>query len=196
MTDRYPSPVYAIVGNAADGKDFVADLFLDHGFRKVNASDILREMMVENGIVPNRERQTDFANRVRSQHGEAYFAVTAMQRAVQERDTPPPVVMTGLYAPAEAAYVQGIGGKIVRVKSPGDAEQRYQRLVLRADGDRDNISREEFMAAYARENSGASSGEANVAVIEESADYTIFNDGVSVDSIREQIATILSEDAQ
>ncbi len=193
MTQFHPEQLYGIVGNAASGKDFVGDLFVKKGFYKVNASDLLRSMMIEDGLIPDREQQTDYANRIRRERGGAYFAVTALENAYRDAGARK-VVMTGIYAAAEGLYVQENRGKIIRVETLGDIEDRYQRLLHRADGSRDAISREEFIAAFKRENTGTSSSEANISQVEQIADYTIINDGISVEGLHEQIDSILIEE--
>jgi dephospho-CoA kinase len=172
-------PLVGLVGDAACGKDTVARVFERFGFVHQSSSDLVREEIYRRGQTPSRELQTRVANEVRKSKGENYFVVEAIKKATQASRVAKPVVVSGLYAPAEGIYVKSVGGSIVEVAGMESEtlDDQYARVVRRAAGDRDAISYEEFLQAHDRENGGLTPDEANIAQLAAIADFRIVHNG-------------------
>jgi len=172
--------VLGVCGNAASGKDTVARMFEQEGFYHLSTSDLVREEISNRGLTTSRALQTEIANELRVKNGEAFFVIEGIARAVSLAGRDTPILLSGLYAPAEGVYLKrNLEGRLVFVTVPqGDeAGLRFQRLKQRSDAARDEIDFEEFMAAHRRENSGAGPSEANVEQLSKLADFTIINSG-------------------
>lgn len=193
MTAPEDIPIIGLTGEAGVGKDFVANRIAKRGFIIISASDILREHIANAGLVTSRALQTEFANKLRLEKGEDYFAKLALERALKINSNKQGVLISGLYAPAEGIYIKSF--KISRlveivISKNDDPETRYSRISKRSDGPRDFISYEEFKASSLRENSGKNSGEANIGQLAELSDLQIVNNG-NLDYLDSQIETLI-----
>ncbi len=193
MSLRNPNTVIGVVGGAASGKDTVADAFTRFGYEHVSSSDSVREEILARGKQPSRPLQTEIANEMRATEGSSYWVKQSL-RDVREGQL---VVISGLYAPGEGEFIQKcIRGLIVGVVASLDAESdlnaRFHRLIDRADGSRDQLDYNAFLAAHQRENSGTSSGETNIGQLLGRADFTIVNNGPLAD-IHHQVENIVNE---
>jgi hypothetical protein len=155
-------------------------MFEQEGFYHLSTSDLVREEISNRGLTTSRALQTEIANELRVKNGEAFFVIEGIARAVSLAGRDTPILLSGLYAPAEGVYLKrNLEGRLVFVTVPhGDeAGLRFQRLKQRSDAARDEIDFEEFMEAHRRENSGAGPSEANVEQLSKLADFTIINSG-------------------
>lgn len=186
-------PIIGLTGEAGVGKDFVANRISEHGFIIISASDILREHITKAGLVTSRALQTEYANKLRLEKGDDYFARSALERAIKIRNSEQGVLISGLYAPAEGIYIKSF--KISRlveivISKDDNPETRYSRISMRSDGPRDSISYEEFKASGLRENSGKNSGEANIGQLSQLSDVQIINNG-DLDYLDSQIENLI-----
>lgn len=175
-----------VVGSAASGKDSVASHFARHGYRHISVSDIVREDIVSRGQMPNRELQTAVANELRLKRGVGYWIDIALRKAEESEKK---IALSGLYAPGEGLYlVKTLGGFLIGVVSDQEdnPDLRYKRLQSRHEGNRDRLSKEEFLAASIRENSGIEMHETNVSVLLSMAYFTIYNSS-TIDELERQV---------
>jgi dephospho-CoA kinase len=167
--------IVGIIGGAASGKDTVAEEFARRGFAHISSSDQVRQEIGRRGQTTSRALQTEVANELRQAHGIGYWVDLALDSVPTEA---PSVAISGLYSPGEGEHlVRNLGGSLVAVVAGegDDSNLRFDRLQARASGTRDNLSREEFMAAHARECGGAEIHETNLDVLMTMARYTIHN---------------------
>lgn len=185
---------YGIVGNAASGKDFVADIFAERNYYTISCSDILREIIIDRGFTPNRALQTHIANELRQRKGGNFLVQEALRRAYEQGQQSQGIVISGIYAPSEAQYLGEAGAillGVVGVEQDDDLEARYRRLRRRSSGPRDNLTYGEFTEAHRRENGGVAPTEANVSSILSAVDHIIVNDGISRGLVERQINQVL-----
>lgn len=190
----YPHALESLVGitgDAASGKDHVARLFEQYGFRHISSSDLVREEIYRLGLTPSRVLQTTVANQLRELHGAGYWVDRSLERADAEDRR---VVISGLYSPGEGKHlIEAHGGFLVAlVAQEDDVEMRYSRLQRRADGSRDEIDIEEFRRAYQRENSGTALHETNIAVLASMATFTINHCG-GLELLEDQTRAVIEE---
>ncbi len=191
--------VVGLVGPAAAGKDYVAAKLEERGFVVTSGSNILRELIRARGLSPNRELQTSVANEVRKTKGGTYFIFQALERALADGYSPTVhkgVVITGIYAPVEGVVLkQQMKGTLVNiVQSLIDSpEERFRRVLERADGSRDVMNFASFLEAHQRENSGTGLMQANVSELGKLATYTVVNDGDG-EYLNRQINLLLGDD--
>lgn len=174
--------VIGLVGGAASGKDSLADAFVCHGFTHISSSDCVRAEIEKRGLKISREQQTLIADELRLKKGPAYW----VEQSLLNTDSRDNVIVSGLYAVGEGEFIrESLGGMIVGVVASLDTEQdaiiRFNRLKLRADGDRDDLCLEGFKEAASRESSGVDDTQANIRALIEMADLVVVNDGTLKD---------------
>ncbi len=172
--------VLGLVGNAACGKDYVASVFARRGFTHVSTSELVRQEIYARGLTPSRQLQAAIANEIRASRGPAYFVEKSLKILCDQQGRPDRVLLSGLYAVAEGEYIANDkAGYIIGVAASADSSEdvslRYRRIQDRADGPRDDLDYQEFMAAYTRENSGTQPCETNVQRLMQMARFTIIN---------------------
>lgn len=187
-----PRYLIGLAGDAASGKDAVASIFVRYGFIHQSTSDILREIMTRRGQRTTRELQTKIANERRQKEGDGCFVIDALQRVIA-CNSRAAIVISGIYAPGEGKFIKNLGGYVVAMSPKGvSLQDRYNRLVDRSEGLRDQINYNEFTAAYKRENSGTTGSEANVEALIQESDFRIFNNR-GKEQLSIQVEKILAE---
>lgn len=194
--------VMGLVGNAASGKDRIAELFTRNGFVHYSTSDVVREIIHARGLTTSRQLQTQVANETRAERGGGYFIDQSLDRIREVHGEAGKIILSGLYAVVEGTYLtRQLGGVLIGVVASephqNDLETRYQRLFGRADGPRDSLNPEEFLAAFARENSGVLATETNVGELMDMARFTIINSGgLTDDDLNSRVRSIVGEVTQ
>lgn len=187
--------IIGLTGHAAVGKDRLANIMVDRGFTHCSLGDIVREEIIKQHMVPSRTLQTKIANELRAEHGGDYL----MRRAVELVGPADRSVISGLYSVSEGSYLvaekKGVLVGVLADRDPKlDMKIRYKRLISRADGSRDDLSFEQFQAAFDREQSGSAAGETNVKKLLQMAGHVILNsDGMTPDDILVQLTPIIGE---
>lgn len=179
-----------VVGAAASGKNTVADIFAEHGYTHVSSSDKVREEIAERQLVTSRKLQNTIANEMRALHGPGYWIDRSLA-GISAKDRL--VVISGLYAVGEGVYIkEQLGGKLVGVKldDVDDPMLRYERTQARSQGHRDDMTQDDFMAAYRREHGGSELYEANVDQLLLMADFVIYNSG-TLAMLHQQVRSVL-----
>lgn len=164
-----------VVGGAASGKDTVAGIFESNGYSHVSSSDLVRDEIARRGLKTSRELQTSVANELRFNNGANYWLEQSIKRLGESALRG---VISGLYSPGEGdALRKDHNGYLVSVvlHEGDDALDRYNRLLLRSSGDRDNLSFQEFLIAHDRENGGTNVNETNLSELHRMADFVIYN---------------------
>ncbi len=177
MTDfASPEKLVGIVGFAASGKDAVARILQEkHGYVHISLGDWLRRDLHDAGITPSRAVQSEVANHYRKEISPGYLIDCALAEC--ETSSNERMILSGIYSPSEGDYMKNVLNGTLLGVSVGDQDNvamRFQRLLRRADGSRDELSEEDFMLAHARESSGDYLG-TNISTLLEMADYLIYN---------------------
>lgn len=171
--------IIGLIGDAAAGKDFIAEKIVERGFVFASASAIVREEIHRRKLTPSRELQTQIANEVRSARGGDYFVAEALRRARRAAETGR-IVISGIYTLSEGEYLKRERATLIHVRTPeeeveNDLQFRYSLLAKRRDGKRDELTYEQFCAAHTRENSGETPLQANVSALAAMADTELIN---------------------
>jgi len=191
-TTHQSKKIVGVVGAAASGKNKVADIFAENGYFHVSSSDKLREEIASRGLLTSRELQTAIANEMRASAGLGYWVDISLLDVPEDADR---IVVSGIYSVGEGLYLrQNLGGLIVgvTVADVDNPASRYRRLIERSEGDRDNISEPDFLAANQRENSGTELYETNVAALVDMADYVITNSS-TLDFLNQQTLAVIQQ---
>lgn len=177
--------IIGIVGSIASGKDTVADYLKTKGFKAVSLSDILRQVMREEGQEITTANMTEFGNRLRNDRGHDFLA----EKAVKEINPGDNAVITSIRQVGEVEFLQS-QPDFVLVKLDAPIEMRLDRLVKRSrEGDIKNI--DELKEIEAKQANGTGGG-MNMNKCFAMANTEIINDG-TFEELNAKIDKLISE---
>lgn len=161
--------IIGIVGSIASGKDTVADYLKDRGFLSISLSDILRQIMKEEGIEVTTANMTEYGNNLRETKGHSFLALRALEK-IGEQDA----IVTSVRQVGEVLTLQE-RPDFTLVKLDAPIEIRLERLIKRnRPGDVKDL--EELKSIEAKQADGTG-GSMNMNKCYEMATETIINDG-------------------
>jgi len=177
--------IIGIVGSIASGKDTVADYLKTKGFKAISLSDILRIVMLEQGLEITTANMTTVGNKLREERGHGFLA----EEAVKEVESGENVVITSIRQVGEVEFLRTQPDfTLVKLDAPIDV--RLERLVERGrEGDIKNM--EELKEIEAKQANGSGGG-MNMNKCFEMADKEIINDG-TFNELHEKIDNLISE---
>lgn len=177
--------IIGIVGSIASGKDTVADYLKTKGFKTISLSDILRQVMREEGQEITTANMTEFGNKLRNERGHDFLAGKAIKEINPEDNT----VITSIRQVGEVEFLQD-QPDFTLVKLDAPIEVRLDRLVKRGrDGDIKNM--DELKEIEAKQANGTGGG-MNMNKCFEMADEEIINDG-TFEELHAKIDELISE---
>lgn len=182
--------IVGIAGGMCSGKDTVASIMRDdHSFMLVNSSDIVRRELRAEGTEITRANQRNLANERRRSLGGDYWVRKAFEVASQDGRSSR-IAIVSLYSVSECRYIQNeLAGSIIGVVT-SDLKLRFERLLSRSDGSRDQLEFKEFLERDLAENSGLSDEETNIGRVLGLAQAIIHNDS-DLQSLRMEVASTL-----
>jgi dephospho-CoA kinase len=182
--------IVGIAGGMCSGKDTVAGILRDdHSFLLVNSSDIVRRELRAEGTEISRANQRLLANERRQNLGGDYWVRKAFEAASQDGKSNH-IAIVSLYSVSECRYIQTeLAGSVIGVVT-SDLTQRFERLLRRSDGSRDQLEFEEFLERDLVENSGQSDDDTNIGRVIALAQAIIHNDS-DLQSLRNKVASTL-----
>jgi len=167
-----------LAGRAGSGKDTVAQLCrrLMSGATVLSLSELIRAEVARSQAAPTRLLQRFVGDYRRKTAGGAYW----VQRAIGETpEKTQALVLTGLYAPAEAAHVRTLGGVVVWIEASETC--RLERIARRDGGTRDEqLSRDRvgfLQELEVEEGRDATGALVSLARVKELSDFSLANEG-------------------
>ena len=179
--------IIGITGSLGAGKGAIVDYLKGKGFSHYSSSDTLKEVLVDRGLTQTRANMSALADELIERHDGGILYVSN-EKAVQ--DTVENYILESIHRESEAAYIRKIGGVVLAVDA--DMKTRYERAKKRADGEKDNVTFEEFTEDVKREEEGQGEGTPNIRAVINSADYIIENNG-TVEELYQQVDEFLKK---
>lgn len=164
--------IIGITGTIGAGKGTVVGYLKEKGFRHYSSSNILCGMLREQGLPETRTYMSPLADRLAEEYPGGVLYISH-ERAKEEGAES--YVLESIHRPSEAQYVRSLGGFIVGVDA--DIEKRYARTVSRRDGQKDDVTFEEFVEHARREDEGEGGGSPNIRAVLKTADIVLTNNG-------------------
>ncbi len=178
--------IIGITGTIGAGKGTVVEYLKQQGFTHYSSSGILREILAERGLPATRLNMSTLADELMQQHKGGVLQVSH-ERAQQAGDEN--YILEAIHRESEAAYIRSIGGAMLGVDA--DIRTRFERSVRRGDGEKDDVTFEQFLENSKREDDGEGETGANIRAVLKNADAVITNDG-SFEELTEQVDRALA----
>ncbi len=164
--------IIGITGTIGAGKGTVVEYLKNKGFAHYSSSAILKEILQERGLSPTRKNMSELADDLMKKYegGVLHFS---HERA--QKDGAKDYILEALHRTSEASYIKSIGGVVLGVDA--DIEKRYERAVKRKEGEKDNVTFEQFLDDTKREDEGATGTGPNIRAVLAMADVVLTNNG-------------------
>jgi len=177
--------IIGITGTIGAGKGTVVEYLKSKGFSHYSSSGTLKKMLEERGLPQTRTYMSPLADELMASYpgGIMYFSYERAQK-----DGAKDYVLEAIHRPSEADYVRSIGGVIWGVDA--DIKKRYERTVQRQEGEKDNVTYEQFLEHSRREDEGQGGRGNNIRAVISSADTVLTNDG-SPEELYQQVEDAL-----
>ena len=179
--------IIGIAGTLGAGKGTVVEYLKEKNFTHYSVSGRLKEILDERNLLGTRENLSSLADELAVSY-EGGILEVMHQKAKEDGVTD--YILESIHRESEAEYLRSIGAIILGVNA--DPEIRYERTFKRQEGDKDNVTYEEFLNSIAREEEGKGEGTPNILAVLQSADFVLQNNG-SVEELHEQIEEVLSK---
>jgi dephospho-CoA kinase len=143
-------------------------------------------MLAERGLTPVRKNLSDLANELMANYPGGILCFS-YERAKKEGVKN--YLLEAIHRVSEAEYVRSIGGVIIAVDAHIDV--RYERISKRKEGEKDNVTYEQFLEDAAREDDGATGTGPNIRAVLSIADFVIMNNG-TLEELQTEIERFLT----
>jgi len=173
--------IIALTGLNAAGKDTVADMLVERGFKKYSCSDIIRDECRKNDIELTRENLITRGNLLREKYGTAYLGEQIAKKIKEENQGN--VVVSSIRHPAEYIPLKEVDHlKLIYIHAP--IKLRFDRVQKRGR-ETDHVDFDTFNRLEEIELSGEGSQQ-QISKVIEAADITVNNDS-DFDELRKRL---------
>lgn len=161
--------IIGITGSLAAGKDTVAQILEENGFRHISLSQILRELVVKKGGDLTTANLTREGNNLRTEKGNGYLAKEALKLISDD------TAISSIRQPGEVEVLRKTG-KFFLISVDADPKIRWQRLKKRQrPGDPKTM--EGMLAIEKKQMKSGGSKDMQLDVVWGMADYHLNNNG-------------------
>jgi len=164
--------IIGIAGTIAAGKGTVVEYLKSKGFVHYSASGVLKEILAERGLPQTRTYMSPLANELSAQHAGGVLHLIH-ERA--QKDNVKDYILEAIHRVSEADYVRSIGGVIWGVDA--DLDKRFERTKKRGEGEKDNVTYEQFVEHVRREDEGQGNTGPNIRAVLGDANAVLQNNG-------------------
>lgn len=161
--------IIGITGSLSAGKDTVAQILEENGFRHISLSQILRELVLKKGGELTTENLTKEGNNLRQERGNGYLAKEALKQVRED------TAISSIRQPGEVEVLRE-SGDFFLISVDADPKIRWQRLKERQrPGDPKTI--EGMLAIEKKQMKSGGSKDMQLDVVWGMADYHLDNNG-------------------
>lgn len=161
--------IIGITGSLAAGKDTVAQILEENGFRHISLSQILRDLVIKKGGDLSTASLTEEGNLLRHEMGDGFLAKKALQ-SVQGN-----TVVSSIRQPGEVTELKK-NKHFFLVNVDADPKIRWQRLKSRKRPG-DPLTMEGMLEIEKKQMKSGGSKDIQLDVVASMADYVVNNDG-------------------
>lgn len=179
--------IIGIAGTIGAGKGTVVEYLKKRGFGHYSSSAVLRGLLREQGLPETREYMSPLADELMKTYAGGVLHFSHQQAEAAGLSD---YILEALHRESEADYVRSIGGVIIGVDA--DLQKRYERTVKRGEGEKDDVTFEEFIEHTKREDEGETGTGPNIRAVLQDADAVLMNNG-SLEELYKQIDSALEK---
>lgn len=167
--------ILGVTGTFAAGKGAVVDYLKTKGFVQYSSSKLLGELVEKEGNPKTRDYLGPMATSLQQ-----HFPGGVVEKNYHEKyllEKPENAVFEALHRLSEANFVKSVGGFVLGVDA--DLMTRFARTQTRGEGEKDNVTLEQFKehARVEEEGGGHAAWDNNIRAVINEADIVIMNDG-------------------
>jgi len=179
--------IIGIAGTLGAGKGTVVEYLKEKGFQHYSVSGYLKSVLDERGLPADRPHLSAQADEFDAEYEGGVLEViyNKMQSELGED-----FILESIHRVSEAEYLRSVGAMILGVTA--EPRVRYERTSKRQEGEKDNVTYEDFLESIAREEEGKGTGTPNIKAVLEGADVVLNNDS-SLEELHKQIETFLKQ---
>ena len=179
--------VIGIAGTLGAGKGTVVQYLKNKGFSHYSSSGTLKDMLKQQGLAATRKNLSALADELADENtgGIVHFL---HEQAL--RDGAKKSIFEAIHREKEADFIHKLGGKVLGVDA--DIEMRYERITKRKEGEKDDVTFEQFLNDSKREDEGKAGGTPNIRAVLAKADFVVTNNG-TVEELHSQIDEALEK---
>ncbi len=163
--------IIGITGTIGAGKGTVVEYLKSKGFSHYSSSGILKDLLRERGLPPTRTHLSPLADELMTTYLGGVLSLSHERAQVEGAKD---YILEAIHRESEAEYVRSIGGVIWGVDA--DLDKRFERTVKRGEGEKDQVTYEQFVEHAKREDEGEGS-KANIRQVLQKADMVFANNG-------------------
>jgi len=175
--------IIGVTGNYASGKDTVAEILQELGFKHVSFSDMIRQEVVKRGQEITRDILIEVGNKMRENFGAEILAKRALEQ-VEEGN----YVFTSIRNPSEVELLKKRKDSVL-VKVTAPDEVRLQRIVER-NREHDPKTMQELKEKEAEENSNDPKAQ-QLNTVNSMATYELIN-ASTLEELKEKVKDLLA----
>lgn len=180
--------ILGIAGTIGSGKGTLVEYLKARGFVSYSSSGMLGELVEREGNPRTREYLATTATRLQQEYPGGVVEKNYQEKYLSEK--PEHVIFEAIHRQSEANYLKSVGGVILGIDAT--LEVRYERIHARQEGEKDDVSFEQFKedARVEDEGGGDTTRDNNIRAVINSADYVVTNNG-TLEELHRQIDEVL-----
>lgn len=180
--------IIGITGSLGGGKGTVVDyLTQKKGFKHYSVSRELKRMLDEKGLSAERKNLSAMADELAEKYDGGILEV--IYKDIKQSGELN-VILESIHRESEAAYLKSVGAFILGVDA--DTKVRYERAIKRKEGEKDDVTFEQFLEDIKREEEGKGDGTPNIRAVLKGADAILHNDG-TLEELYRQIEVVVNK---
>ena len=182
--------ILGITGTIGAGKGTVVEYLKSKGFVQYSSSALLGELVEKEGNPKIREFLSAKATHLQQEYPGGVVEKNYRERFLHE--SPQNSIFESIHRRAEENFLRSVGGVVIGVDA--DIETRYKRIFSRQEGEKDQVSLEEFKedARVEDDGGGDEKRDNNIRAVIRAADVVIENNG-TLKELHHQIDDVLSK---
>ena len=179
--------IIGIVGTLGAGKGTVVEYLKQKGFAHYSISEFLDSVLKEKSVPSTRANLSALADEFSQEYEGGVLEVVNLRTQKEGVDN---YILESIHREKEAEYLRSIDGLILGVDA--DTKVRFKRASKRQEGEKDNVTYEQFLCDLEREEEGRGSGTPNIRAVLNNADVVLNNDG-TLEELHQQIDIFLEK---
>jgi dephospho-CoA kinase len=179
--------IIGIAGTIGAGKGTVVEYLKLKGFAHYSSSKTLANILSERNLGHSRKEMSDLANELMSDYEGGVLHYSHLQA---QKDGHSHYILESLHRVTEGEYIRKIGGIILGIDA--DIAIRYERAVKRKEGEKDNVTFEQFKSDSDREDEGKTGTGPNIKNVIKMADFVVTNNG-TLEELYKQLDNFIDE---